>query len=404
MYPELTHYGVKGMKWGVRKKRESDSVRKARKNLDSAKDDLKKANTNLNRSSMYGVKMPDKKYVDDLQRANREYRFAKEDLASAKILDKVNSKPKSPAQLKMEEKYKSKGYSNDEAAVAAYSNLRTKKVLMGVGAVAATGAAVVASKYISENYVDKVIKAGKKVQHISTDSSMGVRDAFYSSHNYLDKVKYRGIFGTQLSKTGATVYNKEVTIVSDIRRASRKTVMDTINELAKQDEIFRYSMGGWMSSKTGKMTKQGYDAFNKSLVYHDKHSQTRNDKVYEALRKKGFNAIVDVNDRKFSGYKASNPIITFGSEGKVKVTNVKELTQKQIDKDNKLGYAAIFSGEIAKTGAMWAASYFGTKALTDTVNRKVTDSNVKKYMREHPDTKLSYKEIARKIERGEISV
>ena len=79
--------------------------------------------------------------------------------------------------------------------------------------------------------------------------------------------------------------------------------------------------------------------------------QSLTDKYFSELTKRGYNAIKDVNDNKFSGYKALNPIIAFNAKGKIDVVDV--------------GSTVIFP--IAFTGNSWKCSlgitsYYGNDA------------------------------------------
>ena len=76
----LSHFGVKGMRWGVVKKEESEGVKSARTKLEEIK-------------SWNGNK-PDKISLADRSEHFGKVVYAKQDLKNAKILDKVNSKPK----------------------------------------------------------------------------------------------------------------------------------------------------------------------------------------------------------------------------------------------------------------------------------------------------------------------
>jgi hypothetical protein len=124
------------------------------------------------------------------------------------------------------------------------------------------------------------------------------------------------------------------------------------------------------------------------------------DKYFKTLSDKGYNAIKDVNDSKYSGYKSLNPIIAFNSKGKVGVVDVKELAQKEIDKHSKIAWAHINSSDVAKKGALLAASLTGTMAAGTYANNKNNTNRVAKYRNANPNTKLTNTQIARMLERG----
>ena len=106
---ELAHYGVLGMKWGHHKRVESVNMQNARKKVKDTKQQLKKEQTRMNRETGYGMILPSDATLKRVSDAGREHRYAKDDLSSVKILEHLEKKGKSKAQLSMEEKYKQKG-------------------------------------------------------------------------------------------------------------------------------------------------------------------------------------------------------------------------------------------------------------------------------------------------------
>jgi hypothetical protein len=55
------------------------------------------------------------------------------------------------------------------------------------------------------------------------------------------------------------------------------------------------------------------------------------DKFYGELKKKGYSALIDVNDKDYSSYHAKRPVIVFDTS-KVKLQAVTELDNNKIDK------------------------------------------------------------------------
>lgn len=201
---ELMHWGILGMRWGVRKDRkESASVSRAREALKVRKKEYDSAIG----SDVYSTESM--KLIND---TSREYEYSKQDLAKAKILDKLSKKEKSKSQLSLEAQYKEKGYTDEEAAVAAYQRIKTNRILIAVGATAVVAAAGYAAYKIHDDRVDKLIKSGTILQNVAADDTVGVRDAFYSSKNALDNAKYRGLYGQRLHENEGAAYQKSIKV------------------------------------------------------------------------------------------------------------------------------------------------------------------------------------------------
>lgn len=66
---------------------------------------------------------------------------------------------------------------------------------------------------------------------------------------------------------------------------------------------------------------------NITLIDKSEKGSNVSSKFYKALRDSGYDAIKDINDAKYTGYKSFNPIIVFGNQNmsKAKVDRVREL-------------------------------------------------------------------------------
>lgn len=416
----LAHVGVLGMKWGHHKRVESTQVIKARLNVDKTKHGLKVAKKKMLKQTKYGLLIPSKKSKDNLNKAKKDHSYSKTDLKGVKILDKLKTKEKTKAQLSMEEKYKRKGMSNDEAAVAAYQHIRTKKILIGVGTTALVLGSAYAGYKIHDARVDKIIKSGTLLQNISTDSSSGIRDAFYSSNNKLDKIKYRGLFGDAISSKDKPAIQKQVKALRDIKQASRSNAKKTLQELIKNDPDFSSGLKQYMKDNNFNVSKAAlnqsininkgiskgmvntnlYDAFNTALADHSAPMQKLTDTYFNALSKKGYNAIRDVHDVKFTGYNAMNPIIAFNTKGIVDVVDIKALTNAEINKAGKIAYNSLIGSKIIKEGSTIAATVLGAKSISSEIKKNTDSKKIKKYRDENSKSKLTNTEIIRMLERG----
>lgn len=419
----LEHYGIPGMRWGHHKKKESAHIQKLRQSVEVKKGQMKTANIDYYRSGKTSVTK------NKLHLTMNEHRYAKEDLTKAKILHKLEGKPKSEKQLKLEQKYKEKGMTDNDAAVAAYQRIRTTKILAVTGAVAVTALTAYTAYKIHDDRVDKIIKSGTNLQNISTDGTKGVRDAFFSANKESDKLKYKGELGTTLWMQGKDVYSKNISVLGNIKQASDKNAHKVLAEMAAKDPKFLNDLKIQMANDNklrnnvyipkivkarqslslGKVDRNVYEVFNAMLPYHDTGMQPLTDSYYKTMAQKGYNAIRDINDKKYSGYNAKNPIITFGAKGLVEVTNVEKLTSTSMLNAEKL--AKLYdekSGELhrnVKRGVIASSiilASIGGRQIHKIIKSKASDRSVENYKKEHPNTNKSYTEIVRMVEQEKI--
>ena len=135
-----------------------------------------------------------------------------------------------------------------------------------------------------------------------------------------------------------------------------------------------------------KLRKYGYDIFNTLLVDNDERSVSNANKFYDALRKQGMNALMDVNDKKFSGYDTKMPIITFDG----KYDNVKrEMSRSEIMSNNNKANNLLLRPAIMKGGAMFVGMY----GAAPVINKRQIDKRVILYKQAHPNSKMSDKQI-----------
>lgn len=153
----------------------------------------------------------------------------------------------------------------------------------------------------------------------------------------------------------------------------------------------------------GKVDTSVYRYFNSALIDHSPETQPLIDKYYKALSDKGYNAIKDVYDSRYSRYNSINPIITFNSTGLVKVTDVRQLVDEEIQKSWKVAYGSIVGTEMVATGSTIAAFSLGSRALGTSVKTIQDNKVVNQYRQQHPNTNLTYTEIVRMLERGKLN-
>ena len=400
---ELTHHGIKGQKWGVRRFQNKDgSLTPAGK----------------------------RRYDEPNRQSNSSPRSNQQSNSNAKKY-KI-PKNKSLHRLKLEEKYMKQGMSREEAEQAAAKRIRTEQ-FVAVAAGVTVASAVAYAKY--KGYTsDKIIKENSDFQRIMRlDANAEIRNGRqYLAINKGDKVKYKGFLGDGLRSKAKSdhewlekfapkekhtmdkIYDVTVKNKEAIKIASRKKATDAFAELYKTDVDFRKSFENRTKSlidgnlfmeglgfANGKLDKvgyklkdgkqltdlelktKGYDLFNIMLA---QKSDGDSDKFYSKLIEKGVNAVVDVNDKKYSGYKSKLPIITFdGNYEYVK----RAMSDSEIDKNLKKAKVSVLTPELVITGASFIASHSLTKVLT----KADVDKKVLLYKQDHPDTKMTDKEI-----------
>ena len=445
----LYHHGILGQRWGVRrfqnedggltsagKKRYNENIEKASNEYTNAKKEYKIAKQKYNKKTAYGI-LYDANATEKLMDAQKNMKYAKDDLADEKIKSKIQQNPnKSKRQLAFEETYKSKGMTSEEAEVAAYKRIQTEKIIAITAGVAVTAAvAYVGYKHIDKN-IDKIIKPGTLLQNISTNGNKGVEDAFYASMNRSDNTKYRGMlgetlqtrqtmFGTTRDKT-INVYETRIGVNSGLKVASTKsattalrdivnnnpqyqnTLKAQINDFAKipdlTDEQVTILKKATKALNSGKVNTNVYDATNLILTNHSEKGQEISKGLYDKLKSYGYDAIIDSNDKKYSGYNTKAPVIVFNGLAKTSVNNIRNVGADEIDKAcekaNGMLYRDYAVKSIAVNGAEFASAYLGISAASTYYKNKSNDKIVSQYRKDHPNTELSYKEIVRNYKKG----
>ena len=392
---DISHFGVKGMKWGVRRYENADgtltALGKKRKAIADAK-----ATKGAKRES--------------------NIRFAKREFRDARDLEKLGDK-KSKRQLKLEKKYKEKGYTDQEAALKAYRRRRAEKIVAAVGITAV--AALIAGKAYQHHLetADAFLNENDLLGRVAVNDDGEINKAFYAFNNKKDARKYQGILGDTLQARGNQVYRKDIKISKKIKVASdenaRKifsTVIDkndgmkrSLKALGEEMTMFddpanpqyRLAKRAMRDLDQGKnSTKSVYDFFNLALVDHSLEGQVRADSFYSAMKKAGYGAIKDANDRKYSGYGAKNPMIVFDVSS-VKVDRVTKLgsdyIQSNLNAAMKQQLGEMAAKGAAKTGAVIAGIYGASRLVKQKSNNRI----VEEYRKKHPNTEMSANEILR---------
>lgn len=302
MTDELCHYGIKGMRWGVRRFQNKD-----------------------------GSLTP-----------------------SGKKRHNQKQKTKSNHRERLEEAYVERGLSKIEAKKAADKRIRTEKILAASAAVTVSAcAAYVANKEVRKR-IDSVIKAGESMQRIEMKNTNGeLHDVFYVAKDKHDTQRYMNLLGSTRQKQTGEAYVMKLKAATDVKVASQKKASDTFKNLYDTDSSFREAM------KLNGIGRKNYDRFNQNLVYFNnpdginrfESGSTAAKKFYSSLKENGYGAIQDINDMKYSGYRAKNPLIVFDNANKnIMVESVKKIEEDLSEKGNKEMLKVTAEGLIEKVG------------------------------------------------------
>ena len=403
MDDELYHFGVKGMKWGVRRYQNEDgSLTSLGKKRDKMLSDRKTAKKHSTTSNMVKAEYSRREFEDAKTRLKLE-----------------NQKKKSKRQQDLEKKYIDQGFAKDEAEIKAYNRAKTETILKVAGGIAlASAAAYVAYKHY-DKVTDRVFEKGSEIGRLTNNGSEPTNRAFYGFVNKHDKDRYEGLYGKTLGANG-TVYRKAMRAAGDINVASPESARKVLKNMFDTDkqsfDVFKKNIDA-MASAVPPTTKQGklwrkakqeldsgkigdntYKAFNTTLVLHTKEQQPINDKFYSAMKKAGYGAIRDVNDKENSGYFAKNPLIVFDTD-KINVEGFTKLGNDHIDsmfaKEQGKIAAHTLANQYGPIGAAFATSIGAMKL----VKRSNETKFVENYRKRHPESTLSNNEILKMRDR-----
>lgn len=238
-----------------------------------------------------------------------------------------------------------------------------------------------------KQYVDTYLKEGTTFARIQTKSDFE-NFAFYATYKKADTDKYMGLFGKNLSGraekeatraekvSNATgdivditkakelreysdklkVYQLKIESTKKLRIPSDENAADITVKLLKEKDfkdnltysidhakeimkrpqqqiLFKQAQNA-LAKDPGKMTNSEkvavYKALNLSLVNHNPQEIAAQDRFYSELKKKGYNALLDYNDKEYSSYHAKRPMIVFDTDS-VKLQSVTETNPKVVD-------------------------------------------------------------------------
>lgn len=237
-------------------------------------------------------------------------------------------------------------------------------------------------------YVDGYLAKGTTFARIQTSKEFE-NFAFYATYKQSDMDKYMGLFGKNLATRAARdakradkaanasgseedlanakalrerannlkVYQLKLETTKKLKVPSDENASDITAKLLKESE-FRDNLAASIQDSKEKMKRPTqqllfnqaqnalkkdpdkmsssekvavYKAFNLSLTNHNPYEIAAQDRFYSELKKKGYNALLDYNDKDFSSYHAKRPMIVFDTDS-VRLQSVTETNPAIVDK------------------------------------------------------------------------
>lgn len=357
---ELTHWGIKGMKWGVRRYQNKDGT------LTDA----------------------GKKRYSDGDGEKKETRY-----------DKLYNK------------YKTLGYSDEKARQTAKGKVAAERSLKIIGGVAAAAVVGYAGYRYYDYAKDRVISPKQAMQTVhqgDISERMKPGNPFYASYGKKDNTIYASkVFSHFTDKSNVTRFYTE----DGIKVASEKTGRKIFDDLVDSNpEVAAYSkrMGHFKDGR------KAYERFNYSLVLrNDSETAKRmgvsdldHDKIhnifYNELKKRGYGGVIDVNDSRKEGF-TFNPVIVFDDQkkhilGTTKAT-AEHLSPERLVKGTKYALQRRMTLKphanpiVAAEGAAFLSSVGIQVSESRDLNRRT--AFVENYIKEHPNTQLTNAQIAK---------
>ena len=271
-----------------------------------------------------------------------------------------------------------------------------------------------------KQYVDGYLKQGTTLARIQTSKNFE-NFAFYATYKKQDQDKYLGLFGKNLTSRAygdakraeklanasgseedainarklrekadnTKVYQLRLEATKKLKIPSDENASDITAKLLKEKDFKDNVIASIEDSKSkmrrsqqqilfkqaqnalrkdpDKMTKSEkvavYKALNLSLVNHNSQEVAAQNRFYSELKKKGYNALLDYNDKQYSSYRAKRPMIVFDTDS-VKLSSVTEANPKVV---NKL-YMKYNAERLVKEATMNSVSIvtkFGTKTVSE---------------------------------------
>lgn len=280
---------------------------------------------------------------------------------------------------------------DEQARKTAKGHIAAKRALIAVGTVAVTAAVAYGAYKYYDNNIDRTISAKQSMQTVHAGDAaerLKAGNPFFATYQQRDNTIYASkVFSHFKDTSNVTTFYTDEGIKVASRGTGRKIMQDL---MSSNPELKEFVNKDRMLSKYSNNPKKLYDQFNKHLVLRGEDNDRAHKIFYDALRSKGYGAVIDVNDAKLEGW-TYNPVIVFDNQIKhitsSTVATPEHLGPERLLKAAKFSYERkILNNPLSDPSIKIAA---GVGAYSTVVTAAQSGSFVKAYKREHPKTKLT---------------
>lgn len=288
---------------------------------------------------------------------------------------------------------------------------------------------------LGKNKVDTVISSNVEFSRIQSANAFEKQYAFYATYKKHDVNQYAGLFGKNLKSRKAAearaaekkakktkneadiaeaqklrkeadnmqIYQLKITNSKELKIPSDQNAGRILADLTK-DKDFKSDLQKSLDDSKAKMKRPTqqmlfkdanrvlakdpskmtekdrvtlYRAANLTLANHNDYEVNMQDKFYKALKKNGYSALVDINDKDYSSYHAKRPMIVFDTSS-TKLKSVSKMSDDTIDKLYSKYNKERIRKEIT-TNAIRVPTSYGSRKVSDAL--KYVDDSYDRYMK-----------------------
>lgn len=321
----IAHHGIKGMHWGVRRYQNPDgSLTSAGRNRYGVKTGKPSETTfkrqELNKPSDYvkhGAKLAASFVVGNAKRAVDSLEDRTTDIGK-KHVDTYLEADMSLYRIQSTDKFEN---------FAFYATYKKDDVNKYAG-------------LFGKNLTSRANAAARQAEREANNG--GDSEAAKKAREYADNMKIHQLEIKNKTRLKIPSEDNAARITGDLmqnakfKQQLKESIEDSASKMRRpsQQMLFKDALE-IMKKDSSKLTTQDkatvYKALNLSLTNHNETEQAMQKTFYGALKKNGYSALLDLNDKKYSSYKAKSPVIVFDTK-KTNLKSSRVMEEKDINK------------------------------------------------------------------------